>query len=84
MELKHCFEIGWYNMYMIPITTVISHEWQIYNIYNNLIPELIFKSYMVINSFILYILYTSSFTFIYLYNFLFTITIPVNYVKWVY
>ena len=44
MELKHCFEIGWYNMYMIPITTVMSHEWQIYNIYNNLIPELIFKS----------------------------------------
>ena len=31
MELKHCFEIGWYNMYMIPITTVMSHEWQIYH-----------------------------------------------------
>ena len=55
MELKHCFEIGWYNVYMIPITTVISHEWRIYHIYNNLIPELIFKSYMVIT--LLYYIY---------------------------
>ena len=84
MELKHCFLSGWYNMYMIPITTVMSHEWRIYHRYNNLIPELIFKSYMVINSFILYILYASSFTFIYLYNFIFTITIPKNYVERVY
>ena len=55
MELKHYFEIGWYNMYMIPIITFMSHEWRIYHIYNNLILELLFKSYMVINSFILYI-----------------------------
>ena len=84
MEIKHCFEIGWYNMYMIRITTVMSHAWKIYHIYNNLIPELIFKSYMVINSFILFIQYTSIFTFIYMYSGIFTITIPANDVKWVY
>ena len=84
MELKHCFEIGWYNVYMIFITTGMSHEWRIYNIYNNLIPELIFKSYMVISSFMLYIYYASSFTLMYLYNGNFTITIPTNYVEWIY
>ena len=71
-------------MYMIPITTIMSNEWWMYHIYNNLLPELIFKSYMVINPFILYILYASSFTFIYLYNGIFTITIPTNDIKWVY
>ena len=66
-------------MYMIPITTVMSHEWRIYHIYNNLILELIFKSYMIIKYFILYILYATNSTFVYLYNGIITITIHTYY-----